>query len=295
MLVAFALCVWLGLSHAQAADAPGGSLETATLRGSQDFELTVNAPLLYATGVVRDTTGASLGDRPDLHANPDLVLKWTRQMPTVRLAASIGLLADRYSKFEAGGSNGVQARLKLAWTDGVSDLLIPYALYVGAVDYSGDLRSRDDVLQDVAFGVASAIGFDQGGEPIAYRDTSEPGQSWISLDMRAGRRFADPRDLQNLFVTASVEFGGNLGGNVAFGLTPVVRARLYESYHGRSRRDLRVGGLARLAWTPAWLKTILPRSELSFGLGHYRTFSSLRVAAGRQWEVGPALEFGQKF
>lgn len=284
--------------------APGSRLEKAgaaselsggTAERSRDYELIVTMPALYTTYAVRETTGTAVASRPDFHSDPDLLLRWRHQYDFFRAAASFGVRVDRYSEVVAANYETLQGRFKLALTDGKSGSFVPYVSYLGTLDYSAGFRSRDDALNDFAIGFTSGIGFDADGRRIDYLASTEPGQSSLSLDLRIGRRIADPRKFQNVFLIASIDVSYNVSETLTATLAPNFLVRRYDSYDGNPRQDVLAGILLRTAWSPEWLQKVVPRSEIGFGIAYYRNISTLRRMNYRQWELGPTVEFGYKF
>lgn len=124
---------------------------------------------------------------------------------------------------------------------------------------------------------------------VAFRDATEPGDVYVSLDVRGGRRIADPRELGNTFVSATLTLGYFASKELELSISPKLKARWYPDYFGDFRRDLRPGVLAKAVWTPEWLTRIVPRSEIVLSANFYRNYSNLPDKNYTFWEIGPTL------
>ena len=77
------------------------------------------------------TTDSPLSDKPDFHAAPEVMLKWSRQFSQFKLAAGIRASIDRYANEREGDVDTLLVDAKVSWTDGRSDALVPYGKLCG--------------------------------------------------------------------------------------------------------------------------------------------------------------------
>jgi hypothetical protein len=267
----------------------------AASREGKDFELALTAPVLYTTLAVRESTDTVTNNKGDWHFNPDLQLYWSHQYPAAKLSAYAGVSVDRFFTESDADEDTVFGGVKAAWTDGGSDLFVPYLRYDVTVDFQPDFRSRDDTLHDLAVGASSGIGFRPGTGPIAYRDALDPGDLSVGIDARAGRRLADPSGFENSFVVLTLDALYVVSRDWSVRLTPRFRTRWYDDFFGTFRRDYRLSAILTAAWTPDWLTRLLPRAEIDLTVGFLRNFSNLSEESFHEWDVGPALSFAWRF
>lgn len=296
------LLAWIGLgipAHAGSeTEAPSPEATPSAGEGAapeHGFSLVVTAPARFTTSAVRESTGIAVSDKPDTYVDPDAFLGWKHQSSAFLVSAAVGVRLDRYRRTAEADLSTVLGRFKLALTDGGSDLFVPYVTYRPTLDYGRDFRTRIDALHDLGGGFTSAFGLDADLKPIPYRDTTEPGQTVIALDLRGGRRLAAPRELEGSFLIATLDMSHNLTEDLTVSLTPSLIVRWYDDYFGGGRRDVLPGAWLRAGWSPGWLQRLLPRSELSLGVAYYRNVSTIRGMGYKQWEVGPTLEFAYRF
>ena len=181
--------------------------------------------------------------------------------------------------------NACTGSVNAAFTEGSSDLFVPYAAYAGTLDFGTGLAQWNDTLNSVFAGFTSGFGAD--GRRIAFRDATNPGDWSVSVDAAAGYRFANPSAFANYFAVAPVDVLYNVSSDLRLGITPTIRGRDYADYFGAPRHDLRVGFLARAEWTPAWLSRLNPEAELDFTVSFLRNHSTLSSASYRQWGAVP--------
>jgi len=261
-----------------------------------DFRLIFTLPLLAtsnAAGAAAERTGAS--GSPDLHGNPDLLLRWTHQYDFARLSASADIEFDRYAVNTDQSSNSLNGGFKAALTDGRSDLFVPYLSYWAVADYEPGFTVRDDTMHNFAVGFTSGIGVGADGALIPFRASSGAGDWSVAFDMSFGRRFAEPRDFENVFATFSTDMVYNFTSDLHFGLLSKVRFRDYDNYYGQVRRDTFVAVQARIELTPEWLTRRLPGAELDLAVEFQRNMSTLDIARYTRWEAGPSLTLTRRF
>jgi hypothetical protein len=262
---------------------------------SKDFEFIFTLPLLYSSSVVRDDDDVVAGRKGDRHADPDLLLKWSRQFTHVKLSAEIGVTLERYATVREADSDAIAAAVKMELTDGRSDLFVPYLGYEQTLEYLPTFAKRDETLHDFEVGFTSGIGIGRDGALISYGDADEPGRTSVKLDARVERRFAEPRALDRLAVKVGIDFTRTVTKDYSLSITPQFRARWYDDYFGKFRRDLRPGIELKATWTPDWLTRPLPGAELEFLLTFERNYSNLVDKRYTLWELGPALVLRSKF
>ncbi|HVZ50820.1 MAG TPA: hypothetical protein VG986_02565 [Pseudolabrys sp.] len=308
-VIVFVLSLALCATRAQAQDRPAPDGATAyglsapvapsvasSLTPGQDFRLILTLPFLAtsnAAGPQSERTGAS--GSPDVHANPDLLLRWTHQFDFVRLSVAGDIEFDRYAINADQSSNSLTGGVKAAFTDGRSDLFVPYLSYWTVADYEPGFTVRDDLMQNFVVGFTSAVGFSANGGIIPFRNSSGAGDWSLAFDLSAGRRLADPVDFNATFATFTTDLVYNFTPDVHFGLLSKLRFRDYDSYYGQSRRDTFAALQARIELTPDWLTTRLPGAELDLAVEYQRNMSNLAFARYTRWEVGPTLTLTRRF
>jgi hypothetical protein len=270
------------------------TLAPAAPEAGQGFRLELTAPLLYTSNAVRASTDTLTGRRGDWHFNPDLLLRWSRQYPALRLTVGADASVDRYFTETSADEDTVYGYVKAALTDGRSGLFVPYAFYSGAVDFTPTFASRFDTLHDFALGLSSGTGL-RHGKRIPLSDATEPGDASITLDLRAGRRLADPKDFENTFVTLAVDATYVYDSEWSFVLSPKFRMRWYDSFFGAFRRDMRPSVILQATWTPDWLTRWVRRAEIDFTVTFLRNLSNLPEERFSEWDVGPSLTFAWTF
>jgi hypothetical protein len=260
---------------------------------SKDFQATLRVPFSYVSSVV-SPAGDTAINKGDFHAAPEIALRWSRQYSWVKPTVTVGVGTDLYATVREGNIDTFFTSFKLAFTDGKSDLFVPYATYVGTIYSQGFFRREDITYHEGALGFSSGIGL-RGSKVIKYDEADKAGDMSINLDVRAGRRLSDISGYDNTFVQAKLDvdyvFSKTLTGEV----TPKLRVRWYDDYFGDPRRDYRPGLGLRAIWKPEWLKPFASRSEIALNFDVYRNFSSLPDKTFSQWELGPTLELNAKF
>jgi hypothetical protein len=263
---------------------------------SKDFRIIVTLPAYGTNNAIGSAADASgQAGPPDGHVTPDLLLRWLHQLSFVRLSASVDASVDRFFIRTDQNTDSLYGTFKAAFTDGKSNLFVPYVAYAGTPDFGPGITQWDDTLHSFYLGFTSGIGIGADGRVIGFQDATNPGDWSVSLDASVGRRLANPSDFANGFAIVSVDIVYNAGADLRFGITPTVRVRDYGNYFGSPRHDLRLGWLARAEWTPDWLTRINPGAELDFTVSFLRNRSSLASANYSQWEGGPALVLSWKF
>ncbi len=225
-----------------------------------------------------------------MHFNPDLLLKWSHQFAALKLSASVDVSIDRFFT-ETDQDGGLTA----SFTDGRSDLFVPYLSYNVTAELRPDFGKTDDVLHSFSAGFVSGMAYRPGGGRIALRDPVRPGDRAIALDVSAGRRLADPRDFENTFAIATLDLSYVVALDWTFGFTPKLRVRWYDNFEGEFRRDYRLSCILRAAWTPAWLTRIVPAAGIDFTLSFLKNFSTLPRERFSPWEGGPAAALTWRF
>jgi hypothetical protein len=267
--------------------------QDSTDRGSwskgNDFELTLTLPFLYSSSVVRSDTDNVVADVGDGHADPDFELRWKRQFSHIKLSALAGVTLERYATVREADVDALTASVKAELTDGRSDLFVPYFRYEQTIDFTPVFKERQDTVHDLSFGFTSGIGFTPDWKQTAYGKGKEPGHSSLKLDVEAGRRFADPSDLDRVFVGVGLEFKHTISKQWAVSITPEFNARWYADYFGEQRRDYRPSIELIAEWTPDWLTRQLPDAMIEFILLFERNYSNLPDQRYKLYEFGPRI------
>lgn len=261
------------------------------------FDVVLRIPLLLTDNAVSATgeDGQGSGKRGDVHASPDLAVKWGHQFENLELSTALGVATDRFLSETDQNEDTIYASAKLAFTDGQSDGWAPYVAYALAVDMRPTFAETDDVLHTFAIGVSQDISIDASGQRIRARDAAEPGGSSIGFDISGGRRLSDPKELDNLFIQGLIDYSYSTGPNWTLGFTPKVRVRWYDDFFGEDRRDIRFTAMFYATWTPAWLTRLNPSAELDFSLAFLRNYSTVSEESFSQWEAGPTLGLSWSF
>lgn len=300
----------LGAGGARAQSSPSGDVGIDLRRDRQtftppapaegtlarkNFEISLAAPLLYTTNAIEEDTNAGPTQKSDWHFNPDLLLRWANQYSAVKLSATFDVSVDRFFTETEVDEDTLYGAVKAAFTDGRSDLLIPYVSYAATVDFRPDFRRRDDTLHDLAVGVSSGIGFGPGWHLIRYRDALDPGDTSVTFDIRAGHRFSDPRDFENTFITLTLDASYIFNRQFTVGVAPRFRVRWYDDFFGESRRDYRPSVVLKAVWTPDWLTERLPLAEIDITATFIRNISTDPFESFSLWDVGPAVALAARF
>jgi hypothetical protein len=272
------------------------SREDSSSRRTQEFEISFTVPALYSSSAVSPSTEEPISDRPDFHVAPEVMLRWSRQFSQVKLAAGVGASIDRYAREHEADIDTFLANAKVSWTDGRSDAMVPYLSYVGTIDYLPVFATRDATRHDFASGVTFATGWRKDGRAILARDATDPGDRSLSLDLRGGRRIADPIDLQHTFVTATLDYSHVFSREWSASVSPRVRVRWYDpDIDEHQRRDIRVGATLKAVWTPEWLTRLVRRGEIDFIFNIQRNYSTEPDSNYTLWDIGPTLALNWKF
>lgn len=260
---------------------------------SKDFQATLRVPFSYVSSVVSPIGDSSI-NKGDFHAAPEIALRWSRQYAWLKPTVVVGIGTDLYATVHAGNIDTFFTSLKVALTDGKSDLFVPYAMYVTTI-YAQAFFHREDITYDEgAVGFSSGIGL-RGSKIIKYADADTPGDISLNLDVRAGRRLSEISGYDNTYVQAKLDVDYVFSKTLTGEITPKFRVRWYDDYFGDTRRDYRPGLAVRAVWKPEWLKPFASRSEIAFNFDVYRNISNLPDKSFSQWELGPTLELTAKF
>ncbi len=270
------------------------SLDTDRPGQNYGFEVVFAAPILYTNFAVQTVSEELISRKGDAHFNPDLLLKYTRQFEWLKLIVGADALMDRYFTQTAASEDAFVGTVKAAFTDGRSDLFVPYVSYTGSIDYLPTFSRRDDTLHDWAAGFYSAVGLNSGSF-VPYREAYSTGDIYVRFDARAGRRVSDPRDYQNTFAVASLQVGYFVNRELEVSITPALRGRWYDDYFGDVRRDFNASALLLVAWTPDWLRHLVHGAEIDFSVNLERNISNLPEKTYSRWEAGPTLLFRTRF
>src|SRR5262249_57806728 len=93
------------------------------------FEITI--PADYTSKAFRATTEQVVNGKPDVHVHPDVALKYSHQFDWFKLTSNAGAGIDRYFEAKDADEDTLFWGGKLQFTDGKSDLFIPYIGYNG--------------------------------------------------------------------------------------------------------------------------------------------------------------------
>ncbi len=99
-----------------------------------------------------------------MHFNPDLLLKWSHQFAALKLSASVDVSIDRFFT-ETDQDGGLTA----SFTDGRSDLFVPYLSYNVTAELRPDFGKTDDVLHGFSAGFVSGIAYRNAGSLLRRR------------------------------------------------------------------------------------------------------------------------------
>ena len=266
-----------------------------TSRESKDFEFVLTIPFLYSSSVVRSDSETAIGDSGDEHVDPDFAINWSHQFSNIKLQTFVAATLERYSTVHEADLDRLTAGVKVELTDGRSDLFVPYIQYESTMDFVPVFSAREDTVHDFAVGFSSGIGFGRDWKKIPYSEADDPGHSSVKFDIQAGRRFADPRDLDRIFVELSLDFAHTTSKQWAFVVTPAFKTRWYSSYFGEARSDYRPSIELKAEWTPDWLTIQLPDSAIEFSFLFERNYSNLVEKRDTLYEFGPTIILSSKF
>ncbi len=256
------------------------------------FEFALTLPVLYSSSVVGALDDAVVEDRPDWHADPDLTLEWEKQLSSVRLTLAAGAALERYAEVRDADLDAVAAGLTVELTDGASDLLVPFLEYEGAASFDPLFAHRTEKVHDVAIGFTTGLGFDTQGDRIPFDSADAPGSTALEFEVRAGRRFADPRSLERTFLEAGVEAERILSDTLSVAVESALKIRWYDE---RDRIDVKPAIELSLLWTPEWLTRSLPDAELALLFSWERNMSTLPSKSYTRWEGGPLVTLAYEF
>jgi hypothetical protein len=260
----------------------------------KDFKLTLTLPFLYNTSVLASNSDGETIDKEDWHFYPDLELKWVHQFTGFRMTAYGAVGTDRYDDVRSADVSALEGGLIAEWTDGKSDLFIPYVSVIGRSYYDRDFESLDDRRTDLAIGVFSGVGW-RDGKAIRYTEALKAGDQSLGLDVQAGRRVANESHRENAFTTAALDYTYNFTSNFWVVAGPKLRVRWYDDFFDEFRRDVRFSFRVKAMWQPKWLTDMLPHSELTFGVEYYNNSSTDEFSDYTIWELGPSLKLSTHF
>jgi len=255
------------------------------------WDLEINLPINWSSNAVQAFGEQAVVPGPpmsDWHITPDVMLRYAYQFSWVRLSAKLDAGEDRYFNQIAVNQDAVYATLKAEFTDGRSDVLVPYVAYTPEVDYLPFFAHWQDTLQDLYAGVSSSLGV-RKGTWVAYRDAIDPGDLSFVLDVSAGQRLAAPGDFQNTFFRASLDVIYVTTPELSFWLTTTYRYRHYPDFFGDNRHDNRLSAIARAVWSPNWLTRRVRDAEIDFNVAWYKNYSNVPSQRYIDWEVGPSV------
>jgi len=165
----------------------------------------------------------------------------------------------------------------------------------GGMDFTPLYRTRQDTLHTLSAGVRTGFGLTGSGSVIARPDAVQPGQTATWIEVQAGKRFANPADLNATFVQVKGETQYTITPALQFTLAPTVRYRHYDLYYGSQRQDLFLHTEGTLGWTPSWLTRLNPDAELDLVVYYERNLSTYSSARYANWTGGPQIVLGWKF
>jgi len=268
-----------------------GRLGTSRGAERKDWSVELNLPISWSSNAVQEFGEQSIlpgPPRADWHVTPDLLVRWSHQFDWVRLTAKVDVGEDRYFQQTSVNQDTAFATLKAEFTNGRSDLFVPYIAYTPQVDFLPFFAHWQDTLSDLYGGFTSGIGL-RHGRPVRFRDAVDPGDWSFLLDLAAGQRLASPKGFENTFFTASLDIVYVATPNLSLWLTPRYRLRHYPDFFGEHRRDTRVSGVLKAVWTPDWLTRLVEDSEIDFSVAWYKNYSNLEFERYSVWEVGPTV------
>ena len=260
----------------------------------QDFEWVVALPLTHSSSVIRGSTDAVVSPKPDVHAAPEIAIKWAHQFDHLKLSASIGIVADRYIALSAASESTIVGNVTVALTEGRSDRLVPFLSATVFDNFDFALRHHAITMIDTAVGVFSGIGWRQG-QWLEFSHAREPGDIGAIVNARVGSRIADIHDFDNRFAQVSGELRYTWMPTVVASANARVTVRSFDDFFGDARRDTLVGAGVKLAWTPDWLTRTLPQGELGFAAFVQKNTSTFAGAGFRDVSFGPSLILASKF
>jgi len=269
---------------------------TASAPSDAPARVTLTLPFFGTSNAVSDSANVTnTGAGADADLAPDLQLDWARQFGPVRLTTILDATAERFPRHPSESTDSVFGSVRLALTDGVSERFVPFVLYRMGMDFTPLLATRQDTLYYLAAGVRTGFGLTASGATIARRDANKPGQTAIWVEAQAGRRFANPADLDLVYSQIKGEVQYTVTPTVQLTLAPTVRGRHYDLYYGSPRQDLFLELEGTVGWTPGWLTKLNPDAELDFVVTFDRNLSTYSSARYVSWTGGPQIMLGWKF
>jgi hypothetical protein len=255
------------------------------------WDIEINLPIYWSSNAVQTFGEQSIeagAPQADWHVSPDVLLRYTHQFDWVKLSAKFDVGEDRYFQQITVNQDAAFATLKAEFTNGHSDLFVPYIAYTPEVDFLPLFSHWQDTLHDFYAGFTSGIGLHKG-KLVRSRDAVDPGDWSVLVDLSAGQRLASPKGFENTFFRASVDIIYVATPKLSFWLTPAYRVRDYPDFFGDHRHDTRLSAVAKAVWTPDWLTSYLKDAEIDFEVAWYKNYSNLSFERYTVWEVGPSV------
>lgn len=300
--LAFGMGLWstaaaLTLAYIAQAQVPYALADQLDRRQSEDSELELvpTLPVLFSSSVVDEIDESVISDSGDWHVDPDLAFEWSREFPLVKLSGVIGATLERYARASRVDADTLIASVKAEFTDGRSDLFVPYVSHESSLEFLPTFSRHEETLHDIAIGFSSAVAWGSNRTGIPRIDRIGPGESSLEFDVQAGRRFASPKEEDRVFIEASIEFTRTISQTWAVGIKPGITARWYDDYFGAFRRDYRPSVELNAEWKPAWLAMHLPGAEIEFIIEIERNFSTVPEQRYSIWEAGPIITIAHEF
>jgi hypothetical protein len=266
-------------------------LGAATSQEPGGWDIEINLPLYWSSNAVQlfgDQSSVAGSPKSDWHVTPDALLRYTYQFDWVKVSAKLDVGEDRYFQQITVNQDAIFATLKAEFTDGRSDLFVPYVAYTPEVDFLPFFAHWQDTLQDFYGGFTSGFGI-KSGKPVEFRDAVDPGDLSVLVDVRAGQRLASPKGFENTFFRVSADFIYVATPELSLWLTAAYRFRHYPDFFGDRRHDNRLSAIAKAVWTPDWLTRHVKNAEIDFEVAWYKNYSNLSFEQYTVWEVGPAV------
>jgi hypothetical protein len=266
-------------------------LGAVTSEEAGGWDIEINLPLSWTSNAVQqfgeqaDVVGPP---KSDWHVTPDALLRYTYQFDWVKLSAKLDVGEDRYFQQITVNQDAVYATLKAEFTDGRSDIFVPYVAYTPEVDFLPFFAHWQASLQDFYGGFTSGIGF-KDAKLARYADAIDPGDWSMLFDVRAGQRLAAPSAFENTFFRVSADIIYVVKPELSFWLTGAYRYRHYPDFFGDVRHDSRLSAITRAVWTPDWLTRRIKSAEISFEVAWYKNYSNIASERYTSWELGPSV------
>ena len=182
-----------GLATAASARAEQSRLGAATSQEPGGWDIEINLPMYWSSNAVQtfgDQTNLAGSPKADWHVSPDALLRYTYQFDWVKVSAKLDVGEDRYFQQITVNQDAVFATLKAEFTDGRSDLFVPYVAYTPEVDFLPFFAHWQDSLQDFYGGFTERHRYQkrQARRVSAMQSIRATGRCWSSVG--AGERLA---------------------------------------------------------------------------------------------------------